>query len=71
MENFENEVNQIVHNNEQTFRFPWIKNLEENFDHLDGFEPPILDETWGLHENHENSAKPSFDERFLSELKSK
>ena len=62
-------------------KFPWIRNLIEkfeeikleNFDHLDGFEPPMLDETWGLHENQENSAKlsVSFDEKFLIELDSK
>ena len=79
LENFENKISQLVHNNEQTLKFPWIGNLIEkfegikleNFGHLDGFEPPILDETWGLHENQENSAKISFDEEFLIELDSK
>ena len=78
LENFENEISQLVHNKEQT-KFSWIKNLIEkfegikleNFDHLDGFEPPMLDETWGLHENQENSVKLSFDEIFLIELDSK
>ena len=79
LENFENELSQSVHNNEQTIKFPWIRNLIEkyeetdieSFDNLDGFEPPILDETWGLHKNQENSAKLSIDQKFLIDLNSK
>ena len=79
LENFENEISHLVHNEEQTIKFPWIGNLIEkfegirfeNFDDLDGFEPPMLDETWGLHENQENSVQLSFDETFLIELDSK
>ena len=72
MEEFENKVDQIAAGHEEN---SWISSLYKKFsdnfisgnadaiqdDQMDGMEPPMLDETWGLEDiqrlHQENSSK--------------
>ena len=73
MEDFENKIDKLaggVDNDEHSwistiyneFNGNGAENTDEDFNEIEGLEPPMLDETWGLKDNtvgdDENATKP-------------
>ena len=80
MEDFENKIDKLASGGVDDDEHSWIStiynefngngaenDIDEDFNEIEGLEPPMLDETWGLKDNFadENATKPISKKKLL------
>ena len=77
MEDFENKIDSIASGVDKDEN-SWINKIYDKFNdnsendeevkNVEGLEPPMLDETWGLRDGDENRTKRSIEGEFQNEI---